>query len=1021
MLGQKYQCMIDTGSSYNIIRSDLVPKLKHKKHQISKTFKKLTIANNTNITINKVINLIIKIENYTWKLPFLIVKNLPCSIILGNHFLHKVKANLNFQTCNFTIPSRNLNIPIIFNFNDQLHLVLENTAKLRQSELEKLEELKQSYKDVLCNKIGHATNHTMKILLKDRTPTYKHPYTMAPPKAAILQNIIDDLLQQNVIEKCTSSWASPTFLVKKRDGNYRIVHDYREVNKKILFDPYPSSQVQDCFNSLHGAKIFSSLDLVSSYHQIPLDKNSRNITAFVTPQGQYRYLKAPQGLANSSQALNRIMMDIFGDLKYKFCIPYADDLLIYSKSIEEHFDHLQEVFDRLKLHGLTAKPEKCRFFMTRLKYLGLIIDEFGQSIDMSKVQAINDLPPPRNLKQLRSFLGMTGYFMKFIENYADICLPLNKLRQKHTKFEIKEEHLRAFNNLKDKLTSAPILKFPDFSKQFIVRCDASDHCIAGVLLQRVDDVLHPIAYTSRKLSPAEAKTHIYEKEALSLISTINKFQDYLQHAKFIVQTDNNALSYLFKNCRNIGKLARWQLTLANFQFDVEHINGSINNIADALSRLYSDEDTEQTSINPTSFLYEDATPEDKLLFLNEMTNIFPNIRTAQLSDEKCKDITLRLNNGDDDVQNFSLHRGLLCRKTGKLKKRRIYVPECIRGNILHYFHDSLLSSHQGVVKTYSNISKRFSWENMYKDVVSYVKSCDTCQRHKISTKPKPTMQAQNPSYVYQALHIDILGPLPMTKDKSRFLLVAVDSFSRFLQTFPLKTCTSAAICAKLEISFLTFSAPFQMFSDNASYFRSKVYKDFCYKWGIRARFLSPYSPSGNKSEAMNKVLISNVSTLLQSASSSHSTWDKFVSFATFAYNNSFSPVTNTTPASIFFGRTLTFPLDHLWEIHDVLPLTKKPSEEVVKRFLDTSLKTRRKYFDRGKKSHGFRVNDLVMLRKKQVSVHGISSKKFSVKYLGPYLIVNFKAKNTAVLKNTSNGRCLKCHVMFIKKYHKRTQ
>lgn len=1012
--------MIDTGSTYNIIRSDLVLLLKHKKHKINKIFKRIAIANNTNITIDKSITLIIKIQKYTWKATFLIVKNLPCQLILGNDFLHSVKANLNFQRKCLIIEDLNLTTPIIFEQNEQFNLLLENSAKLRPSDTQRLENLKNNYCDVLTNKTGTATNHTMKILLKDRSPIYKHPYTMVPPKAAILNNIVDDLLNQGIIERCTSSWASPTFLVKKRDGSYRIVHDYREVNKKILFDPYPSSQIQDCLNSLHGAKIFSSIDLVNSFHQVKLDKNSRNITAFVTPNGQYRYLKAPQGLANSSQALNRVMLDIFGDLKYKYCVPYADDLLIYSNSVEEHFKHLSEVLRRLKENGLTAKPEKCRFFMTRLKYLGLIIDENGLSIDTSKVQAINDLPPPKNLKQLRMVLGIFGYYMKFIDNYSEICLPLNKLRQKNVKYEFKQIHLDAFNKLKTKLTSAPILKFPDFTKPFIIRCDASDHCIAGVLLQRVNDVLHPIAYTSRKLSPAECKTHIYEKEALSLISTINKFQDYLHNGKFTIQTDNNALTYLFKNCKNTGKLARWQLTLSNFEFEVEHINGTINNLADALSRLYSEADPKEQPNHPiTTHLYDDVTPEDKLLLLQQYPPIFPNIRVAQSNDPECKTIILRLRNGVVDVNNFTLYHGILCKKTGRYKKRRIYVPEALRQAILHYFHDGLLASHQGVVKVYSNISRRFYWKNLYKDVANYVKSCDVCLRHKIPPKPKPNMEAKNPNYVYEALHIDILGPLPITKNRNRYLLVAVDSYSRFLQTFPLKTCNSSSICTALERSFLTFSVPYTVISDNASYFKSTSYKEFCYKWGIRARYLSPYAPSGNKSEAMNKILIANISTLLQSASTGHITWDEFVGFATFAYNNSFSPVANSTPASIFFGRNLTFPLDHLWDIHKILSINKRLPKQTIELFLKKSLKKRKDYFNRGKKPHGFSVNDLVMLKKKQISVHGTSTKKFLAKYLGPYTIVNFKTKNTVILKNITTGKCLKCHAMYLKKYYRR--
>lgn len=756
---------------------------------------------------------------------------------------------MKFNFDNFmALPFENLTASTHLNFN----FIAERSLALKPDQQSKLNKLLDSYQDVLTDKIGHVKRYTYSIQLKDRIPVRKNPFPLNPIKAQEMDEHIKLLLQEGVIERCISPYAAPAFLIKKKDGSNRLCIDYRHLNQHIIFDSFPTPRIEEMFQNLNESTVFSIIDLKSAFYQIQLTQESKAITAFVVPHGQFQFKYVPFGLAVSCQALNRIITDVFGDLRYKFLLPYFDDLLIHSKSYEEHLSHIDEVLKRLRYAGFTANPHKSKFAMASVKFLGHIISKNGLQADPEKTAAVRNIPIPKKLKELRSFIGMVSFFRKFVPKLAQILTPLQNLKKKGVKFKMSQKEINAFEEAKKALISPPILKFPSFEKQFIVRTDASDTAIAAVLLQEHDDGIHPISYASKKLNETELRySSTYEKEAKAIIWALDKFRDYLLGQKFILQTDNAALTFLYNHPKQLGKIGRWILKLSEFDFEIQHINGTTNNIADALSRLYN---------------LEVHQPDHRHETVNTLTEIpasFVNIRRHQKQDPFSRGVVQNIKAGQD-VEHFDIKDGVLRRRVGKNNLPRVYIPENIRDMIMYYFHDVDISAHGGITKTYRNISRRFWWPNIFTDVKEYVRSCKICQQHKpINYQPGAPMSSTIPDHTWSHVYIDHIGPLSLSKNKKRYCLVVLDGFSKWLEIVSLSRATAELTKRALEKIWSRFGPPTYLISDNARCFVGNVMRHSTMKWGIKHVKTSPYQPSSNPAERAIKNINAGLATLLR--------------------------------------------------------------------------------------------------------------------------------------------------------------
>ena len=430
----------------------------------------------------------------------------------------------------------------------------------------------------------HVTEHVVDTA--DARPVKQLPRRLPQALKPVVDKQVNEMLEAGVIRQSNSPWASPIVLVRKKDGNWRFCIDFRKVNDLTVKDAYPLPQVNDIVDSLNGQKYFSTLDLTSGYWHVPVEQESIPKTAFVIPGGgHFEFLKLPFGMTNAVPTFQRLMATVLQGLLGTKCLVYLDDVLVFGSSFKEHLANLQVVFEAIRKAGLKLNPKKCVFAETKVKFLGYELSGEGLAPDSEKVSAIEEFPKPVDVSSLRSFLGMMGYYRRFVGGFSEIAAPLHRLLQKDVKFVWTENCQKAFDELKRSLISAPIMAFPRFDREFVLYTDASDVGVGSILAQKDDlGVERTVAFASRAFSGSEKNWSTTEKEAFAVIWGLEHFNAYVYGHKVIVYTDHRALQWLRDIKNPCGKLARWILKLEEFDYTIVHRPGSLMAHADALSR-----------------------------------------------------------------------------------------------------------------------------------------------------------------------------------------------------------------------------------------------------------------------------------------------------------------------------------------------------------------------------------------------------------------------------------------------------
>lgn len=954
------------------------------------------------------LSIVVKISTFTWKLKFHILKSISYPVIIGYKSLRHMGANVN---CNNNTLTFNFNASIVVPF---VPLPSPNTVPLigHITEVDPSKEffdrLLQEFPEVLTEELGQAVNYQYSVQLTDNVPVRKAPYPLAPPQAKIMREHINDLLAKKIISPSKSAYASPAFLVKKANGGFRLCVDYRQLNKKVVMDSFPVPSIEHIFQCLKNAKVFSTLDLNSAFYQVELSEESKNITSFVTPEGQFKFHKTPFGLSVSPSALNRLMFDIFADLRYKFVIVFFDDLLIYSPDMDSHLVHVKETLRRLRAANLTVNPKKINFAQSELKFLGHHVSSSGLSMDPDKIEVIKNLSPPKNVKQLHTFIGMVGYYAKFIPNYAKIMAPLNDLRKKNVKYHLSEVHLRSIQTLKEALVSSPVLRFPDFQRDFVLQTDASQSHIGCVLLQEFEDGMHPIQYASRRLTSAETRFSTYEQEALACIWAMEKLKSYLLHRPFLLQTDSSCLKWLIQHPRNLGRVGRWLLRISRYKFRVEHIRGKDNCTADCLSRPFSDFVIPESDI--CSPIY------NQLNQIVEFVSPINDIRTLQDQDPDLNKIKSEIIKGIKH-QNFSVRENFLVRLVGKSNQRRIVVPRVLKNEIFEQFHTSSIANHPGITKTFRLISRRFWWPNMFTEVKDFVKKCEFCLRNKPNQHPdKVVMSSQIPIAVWDKIYIDLMGPLIKTHSGNKYVLLILDSYSKWLITYAIPDSCSATIIKCLHKTFTTYGSPKNIVSDNATMFSSKQFEEFCSLWGSKLIHISPYRPQSNSVERVIRNVRSALSIMLQQTFDDHLNWDLLLNHITFSNNTTYHQSIKEVPCKIFLSREIKFPVDRRWDLSAVWEQENPPSEHQLRSILQQSQDQRAKGYNKGRTLQTkFVIGDRVVQRLHYQKMRPGFHLKFLPRYSVPRIITKFTGPVSCEIQDPISGQIFKTHVEHLKK------
>jgi hypothetical protein len=534
------------------------------------------------------------------------------------------------------------------------------------------------------------------VLKPGAAPVAVRPYRYPAAHKDELERQCAEMMGQGIVRRSDSAFSSPVILIKKQDGSWRFCVDYRALNALTVKDAFPIPVVDELLDELNGARFFTKLDLRSGYHQVRMKTADIHKTAFRTHDGLYEFLVMPFGLCNAPATFQALMNDVLRPFLRRFVLVFFDDILIYSSSWADHLRHIRAVLTVLQQHQLFVKQSKCAFAVPSVAYLGHVISASGVAMDPAKVEAVQGWPQPRSARAVRGFLGLAGYYRKFVHNYGVIAAPLTALLKKEG-FSWTEEATAAFAALKAAVTSAPVLALPDFTKPFIVECDASTHGFGAVLIQDS----HPIAFFSRPVAPRHRSLAAYERELIGLVHAVRHWRPYLWGRRFIVRTDHYSLKFLLDQRLATIPQHHWVGKLLGFDFGVEYKPGAQNAVADALSRR--------------------DTPDGAVLAISAPRfDYIARLRLEQAGHPAVVALKDELSAGSRGAP-WGIVDGLLTYDS------RIFVPPAspLLQEILAAVHED---GHEGVQRTLHRLRRDFHFPDMRRVVQEFVRACSTCQR-----------------------------------------------------------------------------------------------------------------------------------------------------------------------------------------------------------------------------------------------------------------------------------------------------
>ncbi|KAF5811168.1 putative nucleotidyltransferase, Ribonuclease H [Helianthus annuus] len=612
-------------------------------------------------------------------------------------------------------------------------------------------------------------------IIPGAAPIARAPYRLAPTEMKELRTQLDDLLAKGFVRPSSSPWGAPILFVKKKDGSMRLCIDYRELNKVTIKNRYPLPRIDDLFDQLQGASYFSKIDLRSGYHQLNVKDEDVHKTAFRTRYSHFEFLVMPFGLTNAPAAFMDLMNRVCKPYLDKFDIVFIDDILIYSKSQADHEKHLRCILKLLHQEKLYAKFSKCDFWLREVQFLGHVVSERGIQVDPAKVEAVMNWQEPKTPTEIRSFLGLAGYYRHFIENFSRIAAPLTSLTRKNIKFNWGPKQQEAFDILKQKLSNAQVLTLPDGMEEFVVYCDASHTGMGCVLMQRGK----VIAYASRQLKVHEKNYTTHDLELGAVVFALKLWRHYLYGIKFVIYSNHKSLQHLFNQKDLNMRQRRWMETLNDYDCEIRYHPGKANVVADALSRK---ERVKPIRINAKSIEIKNSLNERLLAAQKEA------VLEANYPHEKLGVTEEQLSYGKDGILRLN---------------GRIWVPVYggLRGVILQEAHSSRYSVHPGADKMYQDLKANFWWIGLKKSIATYVAKCLTCAQVKAEhQKPSGLLQQPElPEWKWEMVTMDFITKFPKTKKGNDTIWVIVDRLTKSAHFLPIKETHSSDILAQLFV------------------------------------------------------------------------------------------------------------------------------------------------------------------------------------------------------------------------------
>jgi hypothetical protein len=792
-------------------------------------------------------------------------------------------------------------------------------------------------------------------------PPFGPIYQLSPFELEECKRQLTELIEKEFIQPSKSPYGAPILFVRKKNGKLRMCCDYRALNRLTVKNRYPLPRIDELLDRLHGACCYSKLDLDSAYHQVRIEEQDIPKTAFRTRYGHYEWKVLPFGLTNAPATFQSLMNHILHPYLDKFVIVYLDDILIFSSSEQEHAHHLDLVLQLLEDNQLHAGLAKCAFGLDTVEFLGHVVSKDGIRPDPAKVAAVQDWPVPSNVHQMRQFLGLTSYYRKFIRHYSHMALPLTELTKERSPWQWRlAVEQRAFDALKEAISSAPTLVMPDPSRQYQVYTDASGFALGAVLLQDHGVGPQPVAYISKKLSEAEQRYPNGDREMLAIVHALQQWRCYLEGAEFTVNSDHlNHTWFAAKKAQNLSRRqAKWTEWLESYYggVDIQWKEGKTNP-ADPLSRR----------------------PD-----LASMSSVQDNIFVEQLR-----------NAYEQDPYYLRSPKYLTCSHGIWYMRDRVAIPACkpLRLRILRECHDCPSAGHLGVAKTLQRVAERFWWPHMARTVRNYVVSCPSCQLNKPSSQspagllhPLPV-----PANKFECITLDLITDLPPTKHGHDAVLTIVDRLTKLVRFIPTTKGAGADAVALLVRKewFRMFGVPKSIVSDRDKRFLSHFWRALFAALGTDLKFSTAFHPqTDGQSERANRTL---EEILRHFVSPRQDDWDDWLDLAEHAINASVNPSTGYSPLYLCFGMhplsALDIALDSVLvpaaqstvnDMHSTLQHAKANLQEAQQRMMAQQNARRRDV--------RFAVGDLVRLSAANLSLPSTMSKKLTAKYLGPFAV-----------------------------------
>lgn len=883
--------------------------------------------------------------------------------------------------------------------------------------------------------LGKYVGDQLEIRLKENTVVNKAPYRVPYVFQDKLDEYIKKLLDDGTITRSKSSYNSPLIIVKRADGEIRPCIDYRELNELIETVSFPLPRITDLLNSLGQSTFISTLDLASAYHQCEIRPCDREKTAFTVKNSKYEWTRVPFGLQSAPGFFARVINEVLYDVLGPQCLAYMDDIVLFSKTSEQHLLTIKDVLQKLLSAGIKLKIQKCRFFADEIKFLGYQVSKEGMTMNKDRVASIKNMPLPTNKKQLQSFLGVVNYFRIFVFRFAQIAEPLYGLLRKNAPFLWTPAHTDAINILKEKLASSPIVKFPNYELPFHLHTDASNSGIAAVLMQEHNNLLHPLAYCSKTLNGAQRNYSATKKEALALVYALEYFRHIILLFTVHVYTDHKPLLGVIRKPTKDECLQRWALLVQEYAIKLHYLEGKKNIFADTLSRL---PDPTKTTKNLTKQLEDDLNDRNELCNVNSLNEYIPEkipwgeheLRNAQQKDSSCIRIMNQLNNKNatDDIRvppnlllNCRVLNGTLyvlrTIKRSTLSDEFLvpYIPDNFMPNAFKLMHTDTTAGHKGHERTLKMFIRNFYNSQERKLINKYCDECELCIKAKKTPKKVPILKFPIPIRPFDTITSDILGPLRLTEAGNQYILTIRDYTTRYTILFPLKYKNTDTIINALRQVISNYGSSRVMITDNAAEYTADKLMKFLQYNNTRKVQIAPYhAASQGLAERINR----EVNKLLRIYTDQHAIndWDLLLPVLQLTINNTYNTSIQETPFFALFGYdsgtvTLTPPKLHYGE--DDLNQHMQRVSKIRRHCRESLLQSQATYTDytnAGRHPKNIEIGQRVYAK---IDKHRQRPKqKLDLPISGPFIVLSNKG-NAWNLKEISTGKNFVVHPDYI--------